>query len=651
MMIAALVAITVSAAILSYSAAIRHGQTIAGHSAEEGAQLVEQELDSIKASAQRLAALASSSRIEDDEDTYEVFRELAALEESREIGFRALDGNIYTNTGLYTSGEATPYGVTVAEQRAYFTAAAQGRVSLSPPFFNEEEHAYLIIAAAPVTDAEEDLMGVLYTVVSAEVLYNFVRQDTAGYGGYGYLLEASGTYVLAPAELMEISGASKAAGKSEAVEEIYSTRSGTVNYRDELGEDVMAAYAPVPGYSGYFYVITSSREQILQPILPQLGIIVFLCAIIILALIYYLRKFARDITQPIIQISRRLQLLAKGDLETPVPAVQTDDELSLLREALCTTVEELNRLNESHQAFHAIAHISGELIYHMDPDSGSFVISVGDWQALLHMPLPQSGAEAIVRLRERVHPEDRTVFARAYDHYFEKLPKEVRTSRELEYRISDGEGYLWLRDEQTYIRNGNKTITAVIGRLNLIQEEKLRELELHQKAETDGPTGLYNKATFERMADHYLRTYGKNSVNAFILLDLDDLKTINDRWGHPTGDQAILLVAKSMQNYFGAGSILGRIGGDEFGLLLKGTFDRQLLGRTLEDFYYSFAQRQKHGGLPSVVSVSMGAVFTPICGNAFAQAYINADHALYHAKAAGKNRFFIMDKPECDKYK
>ena len=101
--------------------------------------------------------------------------------------------------------------------------------------------------------------------------------------------------------------------------------------------------------------------------------------------------------------------------------------------------------------------------------------------------------------------------------------------------------------------------------LYIVYENHTRNKELLKYAQTDALTGLYNKETTEQLTDELL-SEDENKSHAFLILDVDCFKQINDIYGHAVGDIVLQKFGKLLKGTFREGDILGRIGGDEFGI-------------------------------------------------------------------------------------
>ena len=103
----------------------------------------------------------------------------------------------------------------------------------------------------------------------------------------------------------------------------------------------------------------------------------------------------------------------------------------------------------------------------------------------------------------------------------------------------------------------------------LNQRLQLKNETLKLKAENDLLTGFYNKVTSERLIADYLENDGKDGRHALFIIDIDDFKNVNDEMGHYFGDKALVEVANGVDHCLRTTDIKGRIGGDEFIILLK----------------------------------------------------------------------------------
>ena len=169
---------------------------------------------------------------------------------------------------------------------------------------------------------------------------------------------------------------------------------------------------------------------------------------------------------------------------------------------------------------------------------------------------------------------------------------------------------------------------------------RLRELALR-----DVMTGLLNRRAFEELLGIEGERRGGGPLS-LLMIDIDDFKAINDRFGHPTGDQVIVAVGKAIGEECRGGDLAARYGGEEFAVLLPGAgvasatgVAERIRGRIASlGFSYSYQDFSVTGSFG--VACRMDA---QPCG--VKELISQADHALYAAKRSGKNRVSVHEAP------
>ena len=190
-----------------------------------------------------------------------------------------------------------------------------------------------------------------------------------------------------------------------------------------------------------------------------------------------------------------------------------------------------------------------------------------------------------------------------------------------------------------------QVIAAACGILFILAIARLAALVADQRrlAITDGLTGLHTRRFFEgQLPIEIQRARRSGAPLAVIIVDIDRFKSINDRYGHPSGDAALVEVASRLRTSARAGDVLARYGGEEFALLLPGAIAEDLPGITQR-------LREKVASTPIAVTsdtwvavtVSIGVASYPDHGNVGGGLIAVADRALYAAKAAGRDRVVI----------
>ncbi len=166
--------------------------------------------------------------------------------------------------------------------------------------------------------------------------------------------------------------------------------------------------------------------------------------------------------------------------------------------------------------------------------------------------------------------------------------------------------------------------------------------QLQHRATHDSLTGVFNRSAVIERAVKALRV----DRAVMILLDIDEFKKINDEFGHPTGDAVILGIVNCLRETLGDQGVLGRVGGEEFTVVLPGNSMSDGL-RLAERMRAAIANHTFQEPVNRRVTASFGVSDNRV-GTDFDTAYGLADSALYMAKRRGRNRvaFFEGTKSE-----
>lgn len=218
------------------------------------------------------------------------------------------------------------------------------------------------------------------------------------------------------------------------------------------------------------------------------------------------------------------------------------------------------------------------------------------------------------------------------------LSAKREVSFEYPFDSGDGRGTRWTHATAHLMTNGVGDIVAIICANDITDMKKEQELLKHQ-AEKDSLTGLYNRITFEKKASEILMNE-KEAIHAFLMIDLDDFKRINDSYGHAFGDTVLRTTAEIMTNSFRSSDIIGRAGGDEFMIFMKNIEDSSTVKTRAEGFMNAFKKVCIDKNFPSVVTFSIGGSIST-SESEFKDMYLRADSALYKSKELGKNRFHM----------
>lgn len=205
---------------------------------------------------------------------------------------------------------------------------------------------------------------------------------------------------------------------------------------------------------------------------------------------------------------------------------------------------------------------------------------------------------------------------------------------ELMYRIIHRSGGIrWVIDKGIVKSLPNN----IMQNLSVVTEiTKIKEQEEAMKllAQQDQLTEVNNKATFNTLSKNILEKQN-NSLHALLMLDIDDFKDVNDCYGHAVGDRVLEEVAIELKERFRSRDIVGRVGGDEFTILMTDIPSKEVAIKKAEELCTAVRKRRF---TKCEITVSIGIAFASD-EKSFNEIYNEADEALYQAKNNGKNQF------------
>ena len=212
--------------------------------------------------------------------------------------------------------------------------------------------------------------------------------------------------------------------------------------------------------------------------------------------------------------------------------------------------------------------------------------------------------------------------------------------------------YLWRfgipADPQGWIDVGNAMLCNLLVLVCVHLYEGRRaaaQRALRSMAEIDALTGVANRGHFQACLERSIKE-GTRTGSAFVLviLDVDLFKEVNDRWGHDAGDAALRHICSCMAERLRATDFIGRLGGEEFGIVLSNTDTPaavQLIDDLRNRIVDNHLQHERH-------SISLSATFGlaewPVDGDSVETLYRSADRRLYRGKAAGRNQLISGDE-------
>jgi len=179
-----------------------------------------------------------------------------------------------------------------------------------------------------------------------------------------------------------------------------------------------------------------------------------------------------------------------------------------------------------------------------------------------------------------------------------------------------------------------------------LTEKRRSEQQVTRLAHYDSLTGLVNRVQMSEALEQILAApRASDRTCTVLMLDLDRFKQVNDTMGHPAGDALLKQVAQRLERVIGAHGRCGRLGGDEFEVIIPGEQDRASLDHIAKEIISSLSQPYSIDGQSVVIGASVGVALAPYHGTTSEDLIRNVDLALYAAKDAGRgvHRFYAED--------
>ena len=198
---------------------------------------------------------------------------------------------------------------------------------------------------------------------------------------------------------------------------------------------------------------------------------------------------------------------------------------------------------------------------------------------------------------------------------------------------------IWDREVNQFLPERVQKLNFFVQVTSLALNHTRRFIDLRQLAYTDALTQLPNRTGFELELEKHFDAFPTESAKifAFIILDLDHFKQVNDTFGHQYGDKALQDVSLHLRQALGAKDVAARLGGDEFILLMSDIRDLPHAAERLNEALHRVPLAQWKLG------VSAGVCLYPEDGQTYQELYRVADARLYAAKNAGRGRIVTHD--------
>lgn len=260
---------------------------------------------------------------------------------------------------------------------------------------------------------------------------------------------------------------------------------------------------------------------------------------------------------------------------------------------------------------------------------------------------PKNYDESVRMALPLCHPDDVSEFYRTFaPSAVSRAVSEGATSLRLEFRLSDyrTKEITWFQCVLVPFMDMHGELERIMACVVNINDRKNREYKILSSARRDPLTNLYNKGFTEEKIVCTLESEGNEASHALFIMDIDGFKAVNDNLGHLVGDGLLTAIAGDISRLFRTRDVVGRIGGDEFMVLMENVKGDEFLLKKGAEVCDAFRRTIKGESNKYAISGSVGIARFPQDGTTYNELYRRADLALYDVKRNGKNNVRLFDQ-------
>jgi len=299
-------------------------------------------------------------------------------------------------------------------------------------------------------------------------------------------------------------------------------------------------------------------------------------------------------------------------------------------------ITDLRRMESQMQLLGTAFHHSGEAI--LITDHANRIVTVNP----AFTTLTGYTLEDVAGKNPRVLSAGRTSYEE-YERMWTSIKQKGYWQGEVWDRRKDGGVYpKWL--SISVMRDDAGEIRYYIAHFTDVSAERAAEARIHHMAHHDMLTGLANRFSLKERLEHALAVARRETTRvALLFIDLDRFKVINDTLGHHIGDELLIQVSQRLRAAVRDSDLVARLGGDEFVVMASGVEQMSSVATVAEKLVKVVGEPYAIGPHTLYTTPSIGIAVYPMDGESGEALMKNADAAMYHAKAAGRNNFQFFD--------
>jgi diguanylate cyclase (GGDEF)-like protein len=488
--------------------------------------------------------------------------------------------------------------------KPYFEAALAGKEYISDVVIGRNSGQPIINFSSPIYDYSGNFQGMILGSVRTTTLEVLLSGNEIGQTGEIYLVNSEGMFIterrfvnsLIDKGVVKKTAIMNLKLSDDALRNIHLGQSGIATWTTNLGDKVLGAYQYIPE-RGWTLIGKIDEGEVLTPIYRQLVIMAFVTIILVLLIFPLATLITNRIRRPIDWLIGQSNLIAAEKYQMVGGDNHLEGMPHELRD-LCKTFIKMSRKLKN----------TVGLLKENEAILGNKMQEIQEMNATLEEEVMERQAAQVAL---------------------------VDLNAALENKV---------KERTCDLQDMNATLEEEIMERQMAQEALIQKSKvIREIAYSDKLTGLPNRAHFsERLGAEMEKTRRGQSAGALLFIDLDDLKMVNDTFGHTYGDALIQMAANRIVEAVGEGIFVGRIGGDEFMVILSGEYNQKSIVNSVDQIIGSFSRDMEVIGIRLHTSASVGIALYPADGDTQEEIFKNADNAMYAAKKAGKNcwRFY-----------
>jgi len=400
--------------------------------------------------------------------------------------------------------------------------------------------------------------------------------------------------------------------------------------------------------SKHFVQNLTDESALIHDSLGDHNIVTALTIALVIAMIFFAVYFSRHLSSGLEQVNQAMIRLSSGNTDIKLPE-RTDAYLQQLTVAVFkfkqTLVENeeqqdnlrctLDELMDSEERYQSLLDLTPTAI-----------ITIDDTQKIV---LFNKAAEQIFGY------DSHEMIGQSLDKLIPEKNRHQHKNQVKSFETSDVDSISAIkRNPVAALRKNGETLfieasiskikratgTLITAAITDVTERLQAEEKIQHQANFDSLTDLPNRfLSLDRLSQLLSEAQRNNEKVAVLFLDLDDFKKINDTLGHETGDELLIEAAKRLYSVIRSGDTVGRLGGDEFIVLLGGLPNAADAQPIAENLLNRFRDAFRINGRELILTASIGIAVFPEDGNRASELLRNADSAMYHSKEQGRNTY------------